>query len=224
VASITRRDIASLFASAAAVRPVLAAQGQPLAQPPKQHWQTVPPREAIRQRYFPNVALKTQDDRTVHLYDDLIKDKIMIINFMYATCDRICPRVIQNLVKVQKLIGARAGRDVFFYSFTLDPLHDTPSALKEYAAVHGAGPGWTFLTGPPDRMEMLRRKLGFTDPDPAADKDRENHIGNIRYGNEARLLWGACPGMSHPEFIVESLSWVDWPATPRSLPVPTNAG
>jgi len=58
---------------------------------------------------------------------------------------------------------------------------------------------------------MLRRRLGFTDPDPEKDKDRETHIGNVRYGNEVRQLWGACPGMSRAEFIVESLSWVDWP-------------
>jgi protein SCO1/2 len=181
------------------------------APPPARHWRSIPPREVIRQRYFPNVELHTQEGRTVRLYDDLIKDKIMIINFMYAICDNVCPRVVSNLVRVQKLLGDRAGKDVFFYSFTLDPRHDTPEVLATYAARHGVGPGWTFLTGPPDRMEMLRRRLGFTDPDPAVDQDRENHIGNIRYGNEPRLLWGACPGMSHAAFIVEALSWVGWP-------------
>ena len=97
------------------------------------------------------------------------------------------------------------------YSFTLDPTHDTPDVLKEYAQMHHVGPGWQFLTGKPDEMEVLRRKLGFVDPDPALDKDKESHIGNVRYGNERRQLWGACPGMSKPEFIVESLSWVEWP-------------
>ena len=167
-------------------------------------------------RYFPDVVLQTQENRKVRLYEDLVKDRVMLINFMYASCDRICPRVVHNLAKVQKLLGDRVGRDVFFYSFTLDPKHDTPKVLKQYAAQHGAGPGWSFLTGKPDEMELLRRKLGFTDPDPAVDRDRENHIGNIRYGNEARLLWGACPGMSNPEFIVESLSWVDWPRDDKS--------
>ena len=66
-------------------------------------------------------------------------------------------------------------------------------------------------SGKTSLMEMLRRRLGFTDPDPERDKDKENHIGNVRYGNEPRLLWGACPGMSHAEVIVEAISWVDWP-------------
>ena len=136
---------------------------------------------------------------------------LMLINFMYTSCDRVCPRVTQNLAKVQRLLGSRMGHDIFFYSFTLDPTHDTPEVLKDYAKAHGVGPGWSFLTGPAGQMEMLRKRLGFTDPDPELDKDRESHIGNVRYGNEARLLWGACPGMSRAEFIVESLSWIDWP-------------
>jgi len=174
-------------------------------------WKAIEPRDAIRARYFPDVILRTQDNRPVRLYEDLVKDRIVLMHFMYATCDRICPRVVHNLTAVHKLLGERAGKDVFLFSFTLDPIRDTPDVLKKYAAMHQAGgPGWSFLTGPPSTMELLRRKLGFTDPDPVRDRDRENHIGNVRYGNEARCLWGACPGMSRPEFIVESLYWVDW--------------
>jgi protein SCO1/2 len=179
-----------------------------------QRWKTIPPREAIRNRYFPEVLLWTQDNRRVRLYQDLIKDKIVLLNFMFASCDRLCPRVVHNLAAVQKLLGNRVGREVFLYSFTLDPARDTPEVLKKYAATHQVGPGWSFLTGTPPTMEMLRRRLGFTDPDPALDSDRESHIGNVRYGNEALCLWGACPGMSRPEYIVESLSWVDRPREP----------
>jgi protein SCO1/2 len=60
-------------------------------------------------------------------------------------------------------------------------------------------------------METLRRKLGFTDPDPARDADKTNHIGNIRYGNEPLQRWGGGPGMSKPEWIVKMIGWVDWP-------------
>ena len=171
----------------------------------------ISPREQIRRRYFPDILLLTQDRKEVSFYQDLVKDKLMLINFMYTSCDRVCPRVTQNLARVQRLLGGRMGNDIFFYSFTLDPTHDTPEVLKDYAKAHGVGPGWSFLTGPTGQMEMLRKRLGFTDPDPELDKDRESHIGNVRYGNEARLLWGACPGMSRAEFIVESLSWIDWP-------------
>ena len=36
--------------------------------------------------HFPDVVLRAHDGRTVRFYDDLIKDKIVMINFMYATC------------------------------------------------------------------------------------------------------------------------------------------
>ena len=166
------------------------------------------PRDRIRDRHFPNLVLRTHDRRTVRFYDDLIKDKVVLINFMYAECDGICPGMTANLVKVQKRLGARVGRDLFMYSVTLEPAHDTPPVLNDYARAPGAGPGWTFLTRRPVDIERLRRSLGFVDPDPEADKDKANHIGNIRYGNEPAMLWAACPGLADADWIVESISWV----------------
>src|SRR5437879_3685667 len=64
-------------------------------------------REAIRERYFPNVVLTTHLGKEVRFYDDLIKDKIVTINFMFTTCPKVCPRITENLVKVQKILGHR---------------------------------------------------------------------------------------------------------------------
>jgi len=169
------------------------------------------PRQRIAAAHFPNVTLTTQDGRKVKFYDDLIKDKIVVINFMYAECTGVCPGITANLARVQKLLGDRVGRDIFFYSITLKPELDSPQKLKAYAAMHGAGPGWLFLTGAPSDIELLRRSLGFTNPDPKEDADKSNHIGNLRYGNEALMQWAACPGLVRPGYIAESIGWVDWP-------------
>jgi protein SCO1/2 len=171
------------------------------------------PRDAIRARYFPNVVLRTHENRTVRFYDDLIKDKVVILNFMYARCDGVCPSITANLVKVQRLLGDRIGRGIFMYSITLKAEQDTPGALAEYVAMHDIGPGWLFLTGDPADVELLRRKLGFVNPDPALDADSAEHIGNIRYGNERRQLWGACPALASASWIVESLGWLDGGST-----------
>lgn len=168
-------------------------------------------REKIRARYFPNVTVVTHEGRKARFYDDLIKDKIVTINFMYADCEGICPGITANLAKVQKALGDRVGRDIFMYSLTLKPEHDTPEVLKEYADMHGIKPGWSLLTGDPADMELLRRKLGFVDPDPEIDKDKNEHIGNVRYGNEALQLWASCPGLASPKAIVSSIGFVDWP-------------
>jgi protein SCO1/2 len=166
------------------------------------------PRERIRRLYFPNVVLRTQDDKPVRFYDDLVKDKAVTINFFFAKCEEICPLVTANLAKVQRLLGDRVGRDLFMNSISLKPEDDTPAKLKAYAEMHGARPGWTFLTGAPADVELLRRSLGFINPSAKVDKDLNQHIGNVRYGNEPLMLWAACPGQARAEWIVESVSWI----------------
>ena len=176
-------------------------------------WKKASPRDEIRDRYFPNVVLTTHEGKKVRFYDDLIKDKIVLINMMYASCEGVCPRITANLQQVQKLLGDRMGRDIFFYSITLKPEKDTPVVLREHVKMHKIKPGWLFLTGAPADIERLRRKLGFVDPDPVVDKDTSNHIGNIRYGNEALMVWASCPGLSKASAIAEAFAWFDLPKT-----------
>lgn len=165
-------------------------------------------RARLQRRNFPNVKLFTQDGKEVRFYDDMIKDKIVTINFFYAKCEGICPTVTANLAKAQKILGDRVGREIFMTSISLKPEHDTPAVLREYAGMFDARPGWSFLTGKPDDIERLRRSLGFTNLDPRLDKDTSQHIGNVRIGNEPLMLWSACPGMSRPEFIAKSITWM----------------
>lgn len=168
-----------------------------------------PSREKTRKRYFPNFELTTHEGKKVKFYDDLIKDKIVVINFMYAKCEGICIPVTRNLKKVQTLLGNRVGRDIFMYSFTLKPQEDTPEKLNHYVQMHGLKPGWTFLTGKPDEINTLRRNLGFFDSKTKLDQDLTNHIGMVRYGNEARQWWAMFPGQANPPWIVESILWMD---------------
>ena len=179
-------------------------------------------RERIRQRYFPNLVLTTHEAKKVKFYDDLVKDKIVIFNMFYAKCEGICSPITRNLARLQQVLGNRVGKDIFMYSFTLKPKEDDVMALKHYAQMHKVKPGWLFLTGSPEDMELLRRKLGYVDPDPEVDKDISNHIGVIKYGNEPLERWGGCPGMQSPEWIAETLSWVDWPK--NSARVKANGG
>ncbi len=116
---------------------------------------------------------------------------------------------------MQKLLG-RVGRDIFFYSITVKPEEDSPAALKAYAEQFHVGPGWLFLTGKPDDVELLRRSLGFVDPNPEVDKDKTRHSGMLRYGNEALSLWASCQGSAHASWIAESISWVDRPKGKRA--------
>jgi protein SCO1/2 len=177
-----------------------------------QTWQVKTQRQRLAERSFPNVTLTTHDGKKVKFYDDLLKDKIVIINFMYIRCQGTCPGTTANLVKVQKLLGDRVGKDIFMYSITLKPEEDTAKDLDAYAKAYKVGPGWTFLTGDPKDIELLRQKLGFIDRDPVRDANKSNHIGMLRWGNEPHTLWAGCPALLAPGKIVKEISLVDWPA------------
>ena len=190
-----------------------AAGGTPAAR--SDHTLSAMSRRRIQEQHLPNIPLLTHEGKHVRFYDDLIKDKIVTINFFFAKCDEICPKVMANLVKVQKLLGDQVGRDMFMYSFTLKPEEDTPDVLKHYAEMYRIRPGWTLLTAKPKDMEFLRRSVGFTNPDPRLDQDINQHIGNVRYGNEPLMLWGVCPGMAHANWIAESIGWMLRPESIR---------
>ncbi|HEY6946870.1 MAG TPA: SCO family protein [Candidatus Acidoferrum sp.] len=166
-------------------------------------------RKRIQEQHLPNLSMFTHEGKRVLFYDDLVKNKVVTLNFFYTHCDEVCPLVTANLVKVQKLLGAQVGRDIHMYSFTLKPEEDSVDVIRNYRKKFGAG--WTFLTAAPKDMEKLRVAIGFTYPDPAIDKDTTQHIGNVRYGNEPLMYWSACPGMAHAEFVAETLQWIIHP-------------
>jgi len=208
--TLTRREwLGTLAALPAALALTASAAGE-------RRWKTIPPRELIRRKKLPNVELVTHEGRRVRFYDDLVRDRKVVINFFYAHCEGICLPVTHNLVNVQRRFGDRVGRDLHFYSITLKPWQDSPEVLARYAAANGAGPGWLFLTGGRHDCELLRRRLGFTDPDPVLDADPRNHAGNVLYGNEPLMLWAACPGQADADWIATSISAeVDRPAAAR---------
>jgi protein SCO1/2 len=202
--NVTRRNLLGLLRLA----PAVPLAGRLVATPSLAAETDSSARALLQRRNFPNVKLQDQDGKEVLFYDDMIKDKIVTINFFYAKCEGICPTVTANLAKAQKILGDRVGREIFMTSISLKPEHDTPAVLKEYAGMFKARPGWSFLTGKPDDVEHLRRSLGFTNLDPRLDKDTSQHIGNVRMGNEPLMLWAACPGMARPEFIAKSITWM----------------
>ncbi len=166
-------------------------------------------REMMRRRFFPDVVLTTHEGRQVRFYQDLLKDKIVVLNLMYANCQGVCPAITANLARVQKLLIEQGKRNVCLYSLTVKPEEDTPVKLKAYAEMHNVGPGWQFLTGKPADVELLRSKLGFVDLIPQVDQlDPASHSGMVRFGNEPQAWWAACQGQANPEWIAREISYV----------------
>ena len=187
--------------------------------------------EAKKAEDFPNVKLKTQDGKVVRFYEDLIKDKIVIIDFMYSQCKGTCETGTANLVQVQKALGDRLGREVFIYSITLDPEHDTSDVLKAYAEKHGAKPGWTFLTGNAEDITALRNKLGLSKLTPElrrklglgiSDSKPDPDQAALRDGSRSAAMpfnrWEKASITSRPDHILEVIERMKPPRTiPKSF-------
>ena len=152
-----------------------------------------------RESYFPNTLVQTHEGKKLRFYDDVVKGKIVVFNMMYTVCTGVCPGNTANLLQLQQALGSRLGKDVFMYSMTLQPEFDTPQALQDYVKRYGIKPGWTFLTGQPKEMEVIRRKLGFFNDDPRIDADLANHTGMVRIGHEALDRWFMMPALSSPK-------------------------
>lgn len=177
---------------------------------------------------FPNVTLRTQNGEEVEFYNDLIKDKNVIINMMYTQCTGICDQSAEKLEQVQEALGDRLGQDVFIYSITLDPEHDTPEVLKKYAEAHGAKPGWTFLTGNPEDITALRGKLGLSPLSPKAraklrlpklasdaNDGQRQHSGMVVIGSDLSDRWHMLPIQSSPTHILEMVERLKPPSPSR---------
>jgi len=151
---------------------------------------------------FPNVPLVNQDGETLHFYEDVIKGKVVSINFMFTSCGDSCPLETAKLRQVQKLLGERVGKDVFMYSITVDPARDTPEALKAYMEKYKVGPGWQFLTGKKNDIDLIRKKLAMYSEDE--DELSDHHI-NFVLGNEVTGQWLKRTPFDLPETVVAVL-------------------
>src|SRR3954451_11313623 len=82
-------------------------------------------RATIQQRHLPNVALVTHDGARVRFYDDLVRDRSVVLTFVSSAAPTESRNVTRNLAAIQRLFGSRIGRDMFMYSIARNPERDT---------------------------------------------------------------------------------------------------
>ena len=83
-----------------------------------------------------------------------VRGHVWIADFIFTRCPDVCPLLTKRLAEVQAALAASSAA-VRLVSITVDPGHDTPAVLRDYATAHGAGPNWMFLTGPRDQIGRL---------------------------------------------------------------------
>jgi cytochrome oxidase Cu insertion factor (SCO1/SenC/PrrC family) len=104
---------------------------------------------------IPDVTVTDQDGRQLKFYTDLVKDKKVIVNFIFTSCNGICPTTGGQTAKLQTALGKRLGTDVFLITVTTDPETDTPERLKAWGKRYNPAAGWTLVTGSFDNITRL---------------------------------------------------------------------
>jgi len=137
-----------------------------------------------------------QNNQNVRFYSDLVKGKIVAVNFIFTTCTTICSPMTANIARVQKKLLARGEKNVHFISVSVDTGGDTPEKLKSYAAMFHAQPGWTFVTGTRAQLELIWRAFGV----PMGAK--EDHTATVVIGNEALHEWTYGSGLTSADKLV----------------------
>jgi cytochrome oxidase Cu insertion factor (SCO1/SenC/PrrC family) len=145
----------------------------------------------------PRVVLVDQDGKSVSLYDDLVKGRVVVMNFIFTTCRGICPPLGANFGALQKQLGDALGREVSLISLSVDPVIDTPQRLKAWASQFGARPGWTLLTGPKADIDSVLKALGVY----AANKTE--HSPYLLIGSDAAGHWTRVHGLTPPVRVAE---------------------
>ena len=107
----------------------------------------------------PEFALSDQDGSPLALTS--LRGKVVVVTFIYTSCNQDCPLVTERMASLRAPLGADFDSRVHFVSISVDPQFDTPAVLREYAKAHGVNaPGWSFLTGSPPVVEEVERAYG----------------------------------------------------------------
>jgi protein SCO1/2 len=84
-----------------------------------------------------------------------LRGQVWVANFIFTRCPTICPLFTQKMQQIQHR-GRGLGQYFHLVSFTVDPEHDTPEVLADYARKHRVSPRmWSFLTGPRHELQRI---------------------------------------------------------------------
>ncbi|ADO72395.1 Electron transport protein SCO1/SenC [Stigmatella aurantiaca DW4/3-1] len=184
-----------------AIREVRAASA-----PPAELTPTSPSaQDAAAARYFTNTELVDQHGKTHRFYEDLIRGRKVLINFAFTACKGVCSPMTKHLAEVQKALGGRVGKDTTMITLSVDPANDTPATLAHFTQKFGVGPGWYFLTGAPENISLVLKKLGGYTDDP------NTHSSTLLIGDATTGMWVKAPAMSNTSNLVYAVEHLNDP-------------
>lgn len=146
---------------------------------------------------IPDVMVTDQDGKRSHMYSDMVRGHVVVVNFVFTSCTTICGTMGANFGRLQQLVGS----DVKLISISIDPL-DNPARLKAWSQRWGRGPRWTLVTGPQGDIDAIRKAFGVY------SADFVNHSAITFVGNDRTGEWTRVDGLAPAAKIAQRVNAV----------------
>ncbi len=118
---------------------------------------------------IPDVMLTDMDGKQQSFKTLLNSSNPIFLNFIFTTCPSFCPLLSATFSQLQKRMEDEPRKPLML-SISIDPEHDTPQRLSNYAKQFKAGPNWMFLTGTFDNIKEIERAFN------AYRGEKMNHV------------------------------------------------
>ena len=145
------------------------------------------------------LSMLNQFGDSVFLKEDVIDDKIVVIDFVYTSCTTVCPVVSSILSIVQKRFAEQMDKTVALVSITVDPTRDTPNRLLSYSKNFNSGAGWSWLSGDKKVVDKALTAMGAYTP------NFEDHPSVILIGDNRNSKWYRLYGFPSPDAIADKV-------------------
>lgn len=154
----------------------------------------------LSQPTIDELHLLDQDGKSWRLFEDLLRGRTVVLNFIFTGCVNVCPPQTALMRELRKQLDVDA-RDVLLLSLTVDPLHDQPKQLRAFASRYnlalGAEHGWLMLTGAMREMEQVLSAFNASVLVP------DEHPALLWIGNEPSQRWTRTSSLNSPQTLLK---------------------
>ena len=195
-----RKLLAGVSLTAAASLPALALGSMPSHMIQQRASRVI---DRTRNQGFPDTRVTADDGQVFRFYDELVRDRVVLINFMSIAREPDLP-ITRNMAHLVEALGDRVGREIHAFSISYDQ-SDSPERLAAFARRFNAPVGWKFLATTPEDVIALGYRLYRTE-----GRFRSTmHSDLIHFGNARVGLWGTMSAeISDPGFAVQRVESV----------------
>lgn len=156
--------------------------------------------EERARNFFTDTEVIDQNGRKLRFYSDVLRERVVLISFIFTNCEYSCPMLAQKLKQARALMVPAIKDEVWFVTLSVDPERDTPESMKQFAERQGVDEShWIFLTGDKQNVEFLVKKLGQYSPDVEA------HTTLMLAGNDRTRHWTRVLPMVPPDGIAKQM-------------------